>query len=98
MRKDFIRTTRQHWAEKTNADLNRAGTTQNIDHRSLADQAGAAIEEGREALVAGDETTAAGHLDRAEKLMRPPQTHLGPVVYNMERRAIETAKRNGVPY
>lgn len=62
--KEWLKSTREAWAEHANRALARAGSTERIDHRSLSDRA----EEAREA----------GDLERAAELSREPGKHLGP--------------------
>ena len=62
--KEWLKSTREAWAEHANRALARAGSTERIDHRSLSDRA----EEAREA----------GDLERAAELSREPGRHLGP--------------------
>jgi hypothetical protein len=62
--KEWLKSTREAWAEHANRALARAGSSERIDHRSLSDRA----EEAREA----------GDLERAAELSREPGKHLGP--------------------
>lgn len=72
------------WAGLQNEALERAGTEERVDHRSLEAQRTAA--EGRGDLVAVEE------LDRA------PEVKLGPAVNAMERRAAGEAEAEGRDY
>ena len=62
--KEWLKSTREAWAEHANRALARVGSAERIDHRSLSERA----EEAREA----------GDLDRAAELSREPGRHLGP--------------------
>ena len=62
--KEWLQSTREAWAEHANRALERAGSGERIDHRSLGDRA----EEAREA----------GDLEGAAELGREPGKHLGP--------------------
>ena len=62
--KEWLQSTREAWAEHANRALERAGSRERIDHRSLSDRA----EEAREA----------GDLEQAAELGREPGKHLGP--------------------
>ena len=61
---EWLENTRRSWAEHANRALERAGSAERIDHRTLAERA----EEAREA----------GDLGRAAELSREPNVHLGP--------------------
>lgn len=78
---EWLERARKSWAEHANRALERAGSGERIDHRTLAERA----EEAREA----------GDLGRAAELSREPNVHLGPGPH-MERRqeksvVVETA-------
>ena len=78
---EWLENTRKSWAEHANRALERSGSPERIDHRTLAERA----EEAREA----------GDLGRAAELSREPNIHLGPGPH-MERRqeksvVVETA-------
>ncbi len=89
---------RSSWADAQNEGLRDAKIPPRVDHRSLADQCAISIERAKELSARGDDAAAQTELDRAETLMRVPQTHLGPAVWNMEKRAIEKARKLGIPY
>lgn len=94
-----LRETRKDWAERQNAHLRSTDSPARVDHRSYADQAGAAVENAKAAIEAGDEVAAEQHLAHAEKLMeKRPQMHMGPAVWNMEKRALAKAEAEGKPY
>ena len=63
-RKEWLGEIREVWTQEANRALDRAGSRERIDHRSLAERA----EEAREA----------GDLERAAELSREPGRHLGP--------------------
>ena len=66
---------REAWADRTNRALERAGSAERIDHRTLKEQR-------QEALDRGD-------LGKAAELDREPQVHLGKALY-MEAKNIST--------
>lgn len=72
------------WAELQNEALERVGTEERVDHRSLGVQREAAEERGD--LVA------------AEELDRAPEVKLGPAVNAMERRVAREAEAEGRAY
>lgn len=63
---------RERWAELSNEALEKSGSSERVDHRSLRDQR-------EEALTLGDDV-------RAQVLDREPTKHLGPVATEYERR------------
>ena len=63
-RKEWLGEIREVWSHEANRALDRAGSRERIDHRSLAERA----EEAREA----------GDLEKAAELSREPGRHLGP--------------------
>jgi hypothetical protein len=67
---------RAKWAEISNRHLENAGRRERVDHRSLAAQRSAAIEQGEP--------------ERAAVLERMPTVHMGPKVVKMEQRGIRT--------
>lgn len=67
---------RAKWAEISNRHLENAGRQERVDHRSLAAQRSAAIEQGEP--------------ERAAVLERMPTVHMGPKVVKMEQRGIRT--------
>ncbi len=69
---------RERWANVSNQHLEKAGSQERIDHRSLEAQRAAAIER--------------GDVDQAAKLDRVPTIHLGPNVVQMEQRGIRTER------
>jgi hypothetical protein len=73
-----IEQVRALWAETSNRRLERAGETERIDHRSLAEQR-------QQALAAGD-------IIRSAELDRAPETKLGWKASAMERRGVETER------
>lgn len=79
-----VEATRKMWADMQNDRLERAGIDARVDHRSIKDQRA-------EALARGDQRA-------AELLDRPPETHMGPAVSGMERRAQKKAEQEGRPY
>lgn len=81
---------RGKWAEYANHELERAGSTERIDHRSLADRRAEALEQASDPTASAAQRAAAAI--RAEKLDREPQKKLGPNVQAMEHRGIETER------
>lgn len=79
-----IEDTRKMWADMQNRDLERYGHDARVDHRSLEAQRAAA-------QARGDDVAAA-------KLDRPAESHMGPEVTAMERRAQRQAERDGRDY
>ena len=68
---DWLEKTRDGWEQTANRALERAGRAERIDGRSLADLR--------------DEAHRAGDLERAAKLSREPNVHLGPERYRTIR-------------
>ena len=64
---DWLEKTRKAWEQTANRALERAGRSERIDGRSLADLR--------------DEAHRAGDLERAAELSREPNVHLGPERY-----------------
>ena len=62
--KEWLKSTREAWAEHANRALARAGSRERVDHRSLSDRA--------------EEARRAGDVERAAELSREPGKHLGP--------------------
>ena len=79
---DWLEKTRKAWEQTANRALERAGRSERIDGRSLADLR--------------DEAHRAGDLERAAELSREPNVHLGPERYRTSRGgASETVKQAG---
>ena len=79
---DWLEKTREAWEQTANRALERAGRTERIAGRSLADLR--------------DEAHRTGDLKRAAELSREPNVHLGPERYRTIRGgASETAKQAG---
>ena len=62
--KDWLPRIREQWAERCNQALERAGYSERVDHRSLAERAKEAFEQ--------------GDVGRGMELSREPNVHLGP--------------------
>ena len=62
--REWLKSTREAWAEHANRALERAGSGERVDHRTLAAQREAALER--------------GDVEAAAKLDREPGVHLGP--------------------
>ena len=81
--KEWLADTRQRWETAANRALERAGSAERIDHRSLAAQREEAIQRGQ--------------LERAAELNRIPRNVPGPEIHRAERggpsRVLEIAKR-----
>ena len=79
---DWLEKTRKAWEQTANRTLERAGRTERIDGRSLADLR--------------DEAHRVGDLKRAAELSREPNVHLGPERYRTIRGgASETVQQAG---
>ena len=80
--KELLLRWREQWAERANRALDRAGSRERIDHRTLAEQHQEAIERGQ--------------IRRAAKLDRDPQIHLGKAGAALQRRGQgnERTRRN----
>ena len=79
---DWLEKTRKAWEQTAHRALERAGRTERIDGRSLADLR--------------DEAHRAGDLERAADFSREPNVHLGPERYRTIRGgASETVKQAG---
>ena len=80
--KELLLRWREQWAERANRALDRAGSRERIDHRTLAEQRQEAIERGQ--------------VKRAAKLDRDPQIHLGKAGAALRRRGQgnERTRRN----
>lgn len=89
---------RESWAGMQNEALERAGTGETVDHRSLDAQREEAEREAREAEERGEaERALRAQLD-VEALSRDPEPKLGPRTSAMERRAQREAEAEGVAY
>ena len=85
--KELLARWRHGWAEQANLALKRAGRGERIDHRSLEAQR--------------DEAHRNGDLDRAEKLDRDPEIHLGRSAWMMARSGEEnerTRRNDGISW
>ena len=83
MSREWVKDTREAWERAANKALERAGSGERIDHRSLAERR--------------DVAERAGDLEQAAELSRKPNVHLGPQAYRageLERRG--EAERSGV--
>ena len=80
--KELLLRWREQWAERANRAMDRAGSRERIDHRTLAEQRQEAIERGQ--------------VKRAAKLDRDPQIHLGKAGAALRRRGQgnERTRRN----
>ena len=80
--KELLLRWREQWAESANRALDRAGSRERIDHRTLAEQRQEAIERGQ--------------VRRAAKLDRDPQIHIGKAGAALRRRGQgnERTRRN----
>ena len=83
MSREWVKDTREAWERAANKALERAGSGERIDRRSLAERR--------------DVAERAGDLEQAAELSRKPNVHLGPQAYRageLERRG--EAERSGV--
>ena len=79
--KELLASWRKGWAEHANQALERAGRGERIDHRTL--------------VVQRDEAVDRGDLERAEKLDRDPEIHLGRAAWMMARSGSGTSGPRG---
>jgi len=93
-----IKSMREHWAELSNAALERAGQSERVDHRSLSAQREEAERDVEDASERGDEEEAERQRQRAEHLDRFPEPKLGVAATGQERRAKRRAEREGREY
>ena len=93
-----IRAMREHWAELSNAALERAGVSERVDHRSLSAQREGAERQAEDARERGDEIEAERYRQRVEVLDRLPEPKLGVAATGQERRARQRAEREGREY
>ena len=82
--KALLRRWRESWSSMQNTVLEAAGCVGHVDHRSLEDQRGAALD--------------AGDMMRADALDRPPEPVLGVAASVQEKRARIVAARRGEEY
>ena len=80
---DWLEKTRKAWEQTANRALERAGRSERIDGRSLADLR--------------DEAHRAGDLERAADFSREPNVHLGPERYRTIRGGARRAKERSGP-
>jgi len=103
-----IEAMREDWADRQNGALDRAGSVERVDHRSLEAQREKAEAE-RDVAMAGIETAdpedrearEAEHAEaalRAEALDREPEVKLGPATNAIERKEKRLAEREGREY
>lgn len=93
-----IKSMREHWAELSNAALERAGQSERVDHRSLSAQREEAELGVEDASERGDEEEAERQRQRVEHLDRFPEPKLGVAATGQERRAQRRAEREGREY
>ena len=74
----WLEQTREAWAQAANVALERAGRSERIDHRSLADLR--------------DDAYQTGDLERAAELSREPNVHLGPQAFTALSRETPSAR------
>jgi len=89
---------RESWAGMQNEALERAGTGETVDHRSLETQREEAEREARDAEERGEAEKALRAQLEVEALSRDPEPKLGPRTSAMERRAQREAEAEGVAY
>lgn len=93
-----IKSMREHWAELSNAALERAGQSERIDHRSLSAQREEAERGVEDASDRGDDEEAERQRECVEHLDRFPEPKLGVAATGQERRAQRQAEREGREY
>ncbi len=86
------------WAELSNSFLEREGSLERVDHRSLETIKEARREEGRAHLDAGRVEEAKASLAAAVEADRPAQVHMGPAASAIERKTEREAKVSGRAY
>jgi hypothetical protein len=86
------------WAELSNSFLEREGTPERVDHRSLEAIHAARREEGREHLDAGRVEEAKAAFAGAVEVDRPAQVHMGPAASAIERKTEREALVSGRDY
>ena len=89
---------RESWAGMQNEALERAGTGETVDHRSLEAQREEAEREACEAEERGEAERALRAQLEVEALSRDPEPKLGPRTSAMERRAQREAEAEGIAY
>ena len=86
------------WAELSNGFLEREGSLERVDHRSLDAIKEARREEGRAHLDAGRVEEAKAALAAAVEADRPAQVHMGPAASAIERKTEREAQAAGRAY
>lgn len=82
---------RESWARDSNRALERCGSEERIDHRTLEVQRNAALERSNAARERGDEAEALRETVRAVALDRPPLPQLSAGAWQLKERGIEVA-------
>jgi len=95
---DVLKEWRETWAEAQNDALDRAGSSERVDHRSLEAQQAEAEEAERAARERGEVEEADRQAQRAMELDRTAEPKMGVHVTGMERRAKWQAEREGREY
>lgn len=89
--KELLEGWREAWAQDTNRALERCGTHERVDHRTLEAQRVEAQERAQEAHARGDEAEALRETVRAVSLDREPLPQLSAGAWQLKERGIEIA-------
>ena len=89
--KELLEGWREAWAQDTNRALERCGTHERVDHRTLEAQRVEAQERALEARARGDEAEALRETVRAVSLDRQPLPQLSAGAWQLKERGIEVA-------
>ena len=90
--RDLLAGWREAWACDANAALERRGSKERIDHRSLVDQRSEALDRADQAREAGRPDIALVYDREAIALDREPQPKVGPVATALEKRGQQTER------
>ena len=88
---EILESWREAWARDSNAVLERAGTEDRVDHRTLVAQRDEALELASAARERGDEGAELHETVRAMSLDRPPLPQLSLGAWQLKERGIEVA-------
>ncbi|WP_168385217.1 MobQ family relaxase [Erwinia amylovora] len=91
---DLMNEWRASWSSMSNRALERAGSANHMDHRSLTAQREEAIELAKQAQEAGNEKVANEQLAKAVELNRPALTRIDPKSWHTRRaKALRAAEQ-----
>jgi len=83
---------RESWAREANSELERAGSRERIDHRTLEVQRADAMRQVERARAGGREDLSLEYEKRAIELDREPEPKIGSSAYAQEKRGIATER------